>query len=325
MIVGCNSNEHEFRGYYSNQEKFQIYFFDKTEVDIFNFSDSTISKVKYDIERDIIKIKNEIYKYNKINDTLFLNNFSEDGKNLKLLKFDFKPFNLKEIVSKSFRSTYERIDRESNRPYKEEQFLKLDKRKGIKFFYNNKNNSDTIYGGYIVYKGKVFNRFPFFRGHLGNSFILCGYNNEISLLSFSSKSIFTLTEFKPRNSLNILLSGKWKQIEDNYNIDIFKQYAYSYPTPSNYLDYKNKVEQIKKEYDFSDIEFLKNGILQRYFQNDTTLSHQIEFGITNKYIFVEKFYNEKDFGVLEVEKLTKDTLVLSIFDSQIHYKYIRNN
>jgi len=325
MIVGCNSNKHEFKGYYYSQENFQIYFFDKTEVDIFDFSDSTISKVKYDIERDIIKIKNEIYNYNKINDTLILNNFSEDGINLKLLKFDFEPFSLKEIVSKNFRATFEVIDRESDRPFKEEQFLKLDKRKGINFFYNNKNNNDTIYGGYIVYKGKLFNKFPFFRGHLGNRFILCGYNNEIRLLSFSSQSLLTFTEFNPRNSFNIMLSGKWKQIEDNYNIDIFKQYAYSYPTPSNYMDYKKKVEQIKKEYDLSNIEFLKDGVLHRYFQNDTTLSHQIEFGITNKYIFVENFYDEKDFGVLEVKKLTKDTLALSIIDSQIHYKYIRDN
>ncbi len=221
--------------------------------------------------------------------------------------------------------TVERTDREFNQPYKEEQFFKVDKRLGFNFFYNNKRTRDTLYGGYAAYKGKYLNKFPFLRGPYGPTFIVCNYmDDKVEILTLLKGTTFTQTEFVPKEP-DSLLYGKWRQVEDIYNIDIFKEYAYFHPVDSTYENYRKRVEKIKKEYDLSNIEFTKDDILQRHFQNDTTISHEMEFGIMNQYIFIENFNRGYDFEVLKIEKLTKDTLALHIFETQIHYKYIRDN
>ena len=323
LMIECTSKGKKFNGYYYNQQNREIYFFANDKVEIYSFPDSTISKIKYDIEKNNIRIGNEIYKYHSANDTLILNNFSEEGINLKLLNFNFKPFDLKKIISKSFKMTVERTDREFNQPYKEEQFFKIDKRLGFNFFYNDERSTDTLYGGYSTYKGKYLNKFPFFRSRYGTAFIVCNYkDNKVEILTLLNGALFTQTEFTSKES-DSLLYGKWRQVEGIYNIDIFKEYAYFHPVDSTYEDYRKRVEKIKKGYDLSNIEFTKDDILQRYFHNDTTISHEMEFGITNQYIFIENFNKEYDFEVLKIEKLTKDSLLLRINESKIHYKYVR--
>ncbi len=328
LVFGCSSNVDNFDGYYYNPEKFEIYFFNDFKVEIFKFSDSTKNKVNFDVEKDMIKIDDEIYNYVAKRDTIVLNNISEDAINLKLVKLDFKPSNLKKIVSKSFKMHFRRKDREFDKYVNDVHFLKMDKSMGFQFFYHRGNNIDTVYNGYIDFKGMIFDKFPFYKGNLGSAIIMYNSDNDrIKFLSDNGRNIseFVLTKFTQSSKPNRLLFGTWKQIEDKYNIDIFKQYANSYPTDSSYEDYKERLGTIKNEYDLSSIKFTEDGVLQRFYKSNTTINHQIKFGITDKYIFVEKFYDNTDFGVFKLEKLTKDTLVFGINNTQLKYLYIRDN
>jgi hypothetical protein len=324
MIVSCNADRQNLNGeYYFNPKKREAYYFDKTTATIYNFPDSSITKVIYDIEQKNIRIGDEVYNYRQRKDTLFLTDFSNESDNLKLVKFDFKPFDLKKIASKSFGMIVRRKDREFQQFYEEEQFLQGDSKIGFQSFYHRKHTNDTIYGGYIVYKGKLLNKFPVIREHLGTSFILCNYEDKkIEMLSFFKGASFSLSEITPKKA-NALLYGTWKQVNQGANDKLFREYAF-YSENDSTFNFKSNFNKVKRAFDLSSITFKRNGTLQRYFQ-DTVLNYNIKFGITNKYIFVEKFNKEFDFETLKIDKLTKDTLVLQFYNFNIQYKYVRDS
>jgi hypothetical protein len=208
----------------------------------------------------------------------------------------------------------------------EEQFVKINNDAYAYYHEKSAKYSDTLLGDWYKYKGKVFDRFPVFKGLL-STFVIYDFDyNEIQLLIYNgdNTSRFVLTEFKPNIKTNSLLFGSWKKVNIGIknNLHAFSDLVNSDTTN---LSLKNKIQKIKKEYNMDIINITNKGLLQRYFRNDsnTVKNHKIDFGLTNKYLFVKNFHKDSSLEIFEIKKLTKDSLVLKIYDSKILYKFTR--
>jgi len=330
-IVSCNTNKNEFEGYYYNIDKPEIYFFDKTNVELYDFSDSLLKKLNYYFDEEYISIRDKIYKSQKSNDTLLLNDVSEEKIDLRLVKFNFKPFRKSKIYNKNYKHNFEPKNSSINSSYSQEQFLRFDKN-GFHFYTHFKNKKDTIYSNYYNYKGKYFDKFLFYRGFEGNLLIHGLNNNQIKALGIVrgfKASDNPIIEFKPNKIVNNLLFAKWKQTnaKDKENEYFLKNQAYiNTYNEKDSVKYLLELDKVRKVFDLTNIEFNGKGNLRRsFFGKREALNHKYKFGLTSKFIVIKDFYNNSDFEILEIKKLTKNYLSFKLYNHPILYEFVRND
>lgn len=200
VFISCNRTFLKNNTYY-NTSSSEIYYFEDSSLKIYNIKDSTYKKNNYFIDNSIIFFNKKKYNILKRKDTLILSNNIDGENKLKLVKIEFHKINIEKLKNIYYQMKVEKINRENDKEYWEEQFLTIDSTNSLRAYF--KQNNDTLYGMRYNPSGLYFDKFPTYKTGLIH-IILANFSNDIlNIIIFNSENKSKSYTLKSSNIQNI--------------------------------------------------------------------------------------------------------------------------
>ncbi len=317
FLLGCNKIQFEgdLQGYYYRNDKMELFQFSKRQIVVYDFLDSTSVFLPLKIQdRESIIINRKKYHYkNYLNDSILIESFGDENKNISLKKIDFNNFNLNDLNKTEWGSI-----KNNNK-----SLIRFKKDKGVSNFIKFKNefSAKNIY--FNEYKGKFFNKFHFFGGD--NPFFLMNKSDSIiKILGAHDMSFFEFTYRKLNKEKNDHLIGSWLRVNKNNFINIETYSDFISKLNKKDVNYSRKLDSLNYIIDYDKIEFSKNGFFIRKLKtklDSLKIKYTYDYSSNTNHIFIDNpFFSSQYF---QIQELSKDTLIIEISNPRFIYEYIR--
>ena len=315
ILFSCKSDisTNPLEGYYYAINSAEIYHFKKNKVFQYNFLDSISKTYEFNLDSIYLQLGENKFEYEINNDSILVFDYQQE-KNMILKKFEFKDFDIIDLLGTEWRMINTKEDDENITG-----FLKFHDEKTIySYFKTNKDNWATQY--YSHYQvGKVFNKFYVFSS--GMPYIIAGYNKgEMLHLVIDEK--YKFHEFKLEQisykNIDSNIVGNWIKLKDTLRKNEMVYYSYIIDKPGVSLD------SIKNEYGYDSVEFTKNNFFINYVKKENKVKKnkiRLDYDLQTNLIFLDSVKYENNY--LKVEFLSKDTLRIQFPEPDLLFTYVR--
>ncbi|OUS03608.1 hypothetical protein A9Q86_01475 [Flavobacteriales bacterium 33_180_T64] len=191
-LTSCKTDD-SIEGYFYDTRTPNIYLFNDNEIILYDLLDSINTHFNYSNSKNLLQIDNEKYNFQKADDSIVIQEFSKDRKDLCLKEFSFETINSRDIDTTYWSMIQRGYSREYDEYFNEEQLLKVYSNKRIKAYFIQDKNEDTIHGGSYDYVGKVYNKFLLYKSDLTTIIILEHDDSQIKILLNSGEKTGTYT------------------------------------------------------------------------------------------------------------------------------------
>ncbi len=331
LLLSCENNP--VKGYYFDLYNQQIYEFGKSELIIYNIKDSLQNKYSINVDNDkiIFNYNDKNIKINYLidmdslwlidNEQLFLNN-----NEIKLVKFEFRD----NLNPKLINNNYWHI---KSKKTKDDFWINYNTLEDNEYgsMYGKKKNSSHLFfesffdinqeryfNKYWIYKFKSYNWDPY-------GYLLIGVEKD--LLEFRELRTFDAIILDNYNSeINEQLFGTWANVNSNKNhITFFSEKGRFYFGDTIFFQKNNFFKRIINEQSYffykDTIQINKDKVNNIGKESLGKKEIPFEIGFNTKFLI----FNEPLDQILEVEKLTKDSLIIKnhTIGEKLLMKYIR--
>ncbi|PIE49879.1 MAG: hypothetical protein CSA39_00415 [Flavobacteriales bacterium] len=311
LVEGCN-NKLPFEGYYFNVNNQQIWEFRESKLLVYNIRDSL--KEQYSIQSDNKKIKLDnkntqiVFPFKIVKDTLWLTdktNFLTNDSESKLIRFE-----LDNIDTITFFNNYWHLKQKN---LENDFWIKFyfSENKKYAFMYGKEKRTNNIFleSSFNFNQDKYFNKFWIykFKSYNWNPFGYLLTQSSKDRLIFKDLSAFKSIELnKYKSKINSQIYGRWLDVSsDSRNLNLISNNSRFYFGDTIEFKKNNIFSRILK--DKSNF-YYEDSLVGSNSEKNKNLKIEIPFkiGFNTKFII----FNEPIDQILEIKKLTKDSLII---------------
>ncbi len=321
FLICCSKKEqNDIEGYYYNQDNANIFKISKNSIVEYDLFDSVPYSKDFTFKNGVLRNTYDKYRYSKKgNDSLILHNFSDNGEDIMLVKFDKMPLNELSLDDTNW------FSKELNGT-EITQYMKFVDRKTMRLIFDYQDDFEKDLNPIVTYKGSYFDEFDVF--NFNN--IIIPINIKESRISFLIIDYFNnnkmfISSFKKVKSSKLAsnLVGEWKTDQREYERSNYKTYLEKkIEVDREDSNYFKQLDSIRDLLDYKSIEFTKGFKFKRFLdRNKNTVVLDLETSPLTEYVFTKNPSIEGQY--FQILYHSKDSLKIKISEPELIVNYYR--